>query len=278
MEARRVDELLVYGVWWMTAYDLSNGSERWSVPGLSDEPCVTPVTGEGFVFVSSYNMRINTEVISLPQFDELLKQYDTDGNGGLNREEVRSNESILSRSDADGEGDHPLRMFFRFLDEDRKEELTGEEWKKMFAWLDTFEHANALVAIRPGEGEGGEAQIAWQHPRGVPECPSPLYYEGRVYLVKNGGMVTCLDAETGELKYQGRLDSRGPCYSSPVAGDGKIYTASARGVVTVFEAADTLKVLARNDLGERIMATPALLDGKVYVRTEEKLYAFGTME
>ena len=273
-----VDEVVVYGVWWMKAYDLLDGSELWSVPGLTDEPCITPVTGEGLVFITSYNMKTNPEVIGLPEFDDLLEQYDLDEDDQLTLEEVRSNESILSRIDADGEGDHPLRGFFRYLDEDRDGKLTVQEWGKMIAFLDAFEHANALLAIRPG-GEGERAaEIVWQHHRGVPECPSPLYYEGLVYLVKNGGIVTCLEAKTGELQYHARLDSGGPYYSSPVVGDGKIYAASARGVVTVFEVGDSLKVMAQNDLGERIMATPALVDGRVYVRTDQNLYAFGVAE
>ena len=69
-----VTEVLVYGVWWLTAYDLRDGSERWSVPGLTDEPIVTPVTGDGLVYLTSYNMRTNPEVIGLPEFDELLAQ------------------------------------------------------------------------------------------------------------------------------------------------------------------------------------------------------------
>ena len=68
---------------------------------------------------------------------------------------------------------------------------------------------------------------------------------------------------------------RGDYYASPVAGDGKIYVASQRGVVAVLRAGDTLDVLARNDLGEPILATPAIVDGKLYVRTEGHLYAFG---
>ena len=68
--------------------------------------------------------------------------------------------------------------------------------------------------------------------------------------------------------------SRGPCYSSPVAGDGKIYTCSARGRVTVLRAGDQLEILARNDLGDRIMATPALVEGTIYLRTERTLCAF----
>lgn len=273
-QAQGVQELLVFGKWWLTAYDLSDGSQRWSVPGLSDEPIVTPVMGEGLVFVSSYNMGTNTEVLGLPAWEVLLQECDSDGDGKLTPAEAQKNTSILSRADADGQGDHPLAGFFRFLDKDKNGELVASEWQGIFDWLGGFEHLNALVAIRPGSEERS-AEIVWQHAKGVPECPSPLYYKGRIYLVKNGGTFSCLDAKTGELKYQGRTGARGPIYGSPVAGDDKIYCASKRGVISVLQAGDTLKVLALNDLGEEIMSTPALAEGKVYVRAAEHLYAFG---
>ena len=94
-------------------------------------------------------------------------------------------------------------------------------------------------------------------------------------MVKNGGIISCLVAGTGELKYQDKLRAGGPYYSSPVVGDGKIYIASARGVVSVFEPGDDLNILAHNEIKERIMATPAIIDGKIYLRTENNLYAFG---
>lgn len=272
------DELLVYGAFRLTAYDPKTGRERWSVPGLADEPCITPVTGKGLVFITSYNMRTNPEVIGLPKFDVLLSQYDADENGRLSRSEVKDNKSILSRSDADGEGDHPLRGFFRFLDRDRSGELDKKEWQRMFAWLNTFKHLNALIAIRPGDGKDRGAEIAWQHARGVPECPSPLYYDGRVYLVKNGGMVTCVAATDGSVAFEGRLGARGPYYASPIVADDKIYAASARGVITVLAPGPKLRILARNSLDARIMATPAAVGRHLYVRTDQHLYAFAKPE
>ncbi|MEW6071832.1 MAG: PQQ-binding-like beta-propeller repeat protein [Planctomycetota bacterium] len=272
-----IDQVLVLGVWWLTAYDLADGKELWSVPGLTDEPIVTPAVGEDLVYVTSYNMGKSPEVIGLPAFSTVLAECDADANGVLSLAEARTNRSILSRSDADGEGDHPLAIFFSFLDEDRDGSLTEQEYQKIFAWLAGFQHANAVVAVRPA-GPGRAAEIVWQDGEGVPECPSPLYYRGRLYFVKNGGLVSCLDGRTGALVYRARLGSAGPCYASPVAGDGKIYSASARGVVTVFAAGDKLAVLAQNDLRTRIMATPALALGHVYVRTDSELLAFGPVE
>jgi len=270
-----IDEIIIYGIWWMKAYDLKDGSERWSLPGFTDEPIITPVYGDGLVFTTSYNMKNNPEVIGLPLFDDLLEEYDKDGDGELTQEEVRPNKSILSRYDADGEGDHPLRGFFRFLDVDKSGKIAVEEWAKMLNYINSFKQENALMAIKLSADKDTEPEVVWKYHYGVPECPSPMYYDGRIYMLKNGGIISCLVAKTGELKYQGKLGAGGPYYSSPVVGDGKIYVASRRGVVTVFEPGDDLNVLARNDLKEKIMATPAIVDGKIYVRTENHLYAFG---
>jgi outer membrane protein assembly factor BamB len=267
-------ELLVYGVGFLTAYDLASGKVRWSVPGLSDEPIVTPAFGAGLVFATSYNMKTNPEVIGLPQFAALVAELDRDGNGTLDRAEVEPNKSVLSRFDADGEGDHPLRMFFRMMDADRSGQVTAKEYERLIAWVDGFSHRNGLLAIRPGDGET-PAEVVWTHERGVPECPSPLFQGARVYMVANGGLVTCVDAQSGAVRFEGRLDAGGPYYASPVAGDGKLYSASARGVVSVLELGDELVVLARNDLGERITATPGLSEGVVFVRTAGGVYAFG---
>ena len=97
-------------------------------------------------------------------------------------------------------------------------------------------------------------------------------------MVKNGGIVTCLDAASGELKYKEELSAGGPYYASPVCADGKIYLTSGRGVITVLEEGGNFKVLAENNLNERIQATPALVDGKVYVRTHKGLSAYGVVK
>jgi outer membrane protein assembly factor BamB len=137
-------------------------------------------------------------------------------------------------------------------------------------------NAARVTAVRPGsKGEVSQTNIAWSERRGVPGVPSPLYYEGRLYTFLNGGIVFCRAAETGKLLYSGRLGELGYYYSSPVAADNKVYIASADGVVVVLEAGEELKILARNELDGPILATPALVDGKIYLRTESHLYAFG---
>jgi outer membrane protein assembly factor BamB len=134
-----------------------------------------------------------------------------------------------------------------------------------------------VMAIRPGgSGEVNTTKVAWsEERRGVPGVPSPLYYEGRLYTFLNGGIAFGRSADTGKLLFSGRIGALGDYYSSPVAADRKVYIGSSEGVITVLEAGDQLKVLANNKLEGGIYATPAIVDGKLYVRTETTLYAFG---
>jgi outer membrane protein assembly factor BamB len=137
-------------------------------------------------------------------------------------------------------------------------------------------NGNRLMAVRPGStGEVAQTNIAWSDRKGVPGVPSPLYYKGRLYTFKDGGLVYCHVADTGKLLYDERLGTLGYYYSSPVAADNRIYIASADGVITVIDAGARLNVLATNKLDGAILATPALAAGNIYVRTESDLYSFG---
>ncbi len=132
-----------------------------------------------------------------------------------------------------------------------------------------------VVAVRPGgKSEVNYTHIAWSEHKGTPGVPSPLYYNGRIYTFQNGGIVYARDAQTGEVVYSGRTGAPGYYYSSPVAADNKIYIASEEGTVSVLDGGAELKILARNKLDGSILATPAILDGKIYVRTDGGLYAF----
>jgi outer membrane protein assembly factor BamB len=113
--------------------------------------------------------------------------------------------------------------------------------------------------------------------RGLPYVASPLFYEGRVYLIKDGGLLSSLDAKTGKPYYlQERIEAPGSYYASPVAADGRIYLASLSGKVTVIKAGgEKPEILHQADFGERVFATPALVGNRIYFRTQRKLYALG---
>lgn len=248
-----------------------DGHDLWSVPGLADEPITIPQILGDLVITTSYNLRTNQEALGLPTFQTLLQECDKNGDQLIDLEESKANKSILSRPDADGQGDHPLRMFFKLLDEDKGGSISETEWPRIHRWMDPWNHANGFVAIRL-DAQGESPQMAWQFDRGVPECPTPLLIGSRLIAVRNGGTVTCVNGHTGELLQQERLAGGGPYYASPVAGDHKIYFASARGDVTIANLQDDkLTVLSKNPIGETIQSTPALCSAGLLLRTDSFL-------
>jgi outer membrane protein assembly factor BamB len=125
-----------------------------------------------------------------------------------------------------------------------------------------------------GKDDATKSQILWQETKAVPEVPSPLVWRHRLYLIRNGGLLACRDLETGKLIYDERLDAPGGYFASPVLVEGRIFLASDRGTVTVVKAGDSFAPLARNDLGEPIIASPAVSDDTLYIRSAGHLWAF----
>jgi outer membrane protein assembly factor BamB len=95
-----------------------------------------------------------------------------------------------------------------------------------------------------------------------------------IFLVKNGGVISTLDPKTGKLHKRDRVPGRGNYYSSSVGGDGKVYVVSQQGELAVISARPEWEVLHTANLDEDVLATPALVDGRIYLRTAGHLYCF----
>jgi len=130
------------------------------------------------------------------------------------------------------------------------------------------------MALRPGgEGDVAVSHVAWKVPSGAPYVSSLVYYDGLIYMTGDVGVLTVADAATGERVYQERI---GGVYSaSPVAGDGKVYLASEDGETIVVAAGRTPRILARNALSARQLASPAISGGRLFIRSDDALYAIG---
>jgi len=103
---------------------------------------------------------------------------------------------------------------------------------------------------------------------------TPLVYRGIVYIVKYNGVLSAYDAKTGQVKYQQRLaDGKSAFTSSPVASDGKVYLASEEGHVYVIAAGPSFEVIAENNMGESVLATPAISEGVLIYRTQGNIIA-----
>lgn len=130
--------------------------------------------------------------------------------------------------------------------------------------------------ITPPEGKDKSESVVWSRTGRGSYMPTPLVYQGLLYVLANNGLLDAYDLRTGEEVYRQRLPTVGSGFSaSPVAADGKLYLSNEDGEVLVVAAGRKFEHLATNPLGELLMATPALSDGVMYVRSSKSLFAVG---
>jgi outer membrane protein assembly factor BamB len=133
--------------------------------------------------------------------------------------------------------------------------------------------AGAEGAVDLKDAGGEQSPIVWTSPRGGPPMASPLLYRGLLYVLdQRGGILTCYDAKTGDVVYKERLPGATGFTASPWAADGKVYCLDGDGTTFVVKEGRTFEVLSKNPLGEMTWASPALVDGSLYLRTLEHLY------
>jgi outer membrane protein assembly factor BamB len=134
--------------------------------------------------------------------------------------------------------------------------------------------SSPFMAIRPGgTGDVATSHVPWRVSSGAPYISSLVYYDGLIYMTGDVGVLTVTDAKTGERVYQERIG--GVYTASPVAGDGKVYLVSEDGETVVVAAGRTPKVLGRNKLNARQLASPAIAGGRLFIRSDDAVYAIG---
>lgn len=258
-------------------YDLKDGRRVWWVSVFSTGTSTVVATDDLVYAAAWFPLGEADQVRPLPDFATLLRRNDKDGNGRISEDELTPDLQILSRPDMPGVPGATVAVgtMFNMFDPDRDGAISEQEWKDALTRLASLRRDHGVVAVK-AQGEGDlTSEIVWREKSAIPEVPSPLLYGNRLYLVRNGGILSCLDALSGKLLYRRRVGTPGPYYASPVAGRGTIYLASADGVIAVIAPGDELEVIARNDLKEEIFATPAIAGNTLYVRTVGHLYAFG---
>lgn len=255
------DEILVPGSFLLTSYDAKTGEKLWWVAGLSFEMKSTPVIHGDTIYVNGYGAPVNDpgNKVTVPSADEVFAEFDKDKDGFLSQAEWPK---------------FTAAFWFDATDLDRNGRLDKDEWAYYRAAL---ESENGMLAIRlGGKGDMTDTAVRWKYQRSVPQLPSPIVYRGVLYMVNDNGIITTLNPDTGELLKQGRLENAlGSHYASPVAADGKVFFSTEDGAVVVVEPDAEIRTRVVNDLGEGIYATPAIEDGRIYVRTTAALYAFG---
>ena len=272
------DKLIVHSARSVQALDPASGKQLW-VAKCATTATSTPILAGNEVIVAAWNKMGEPSLRPpFPSFTQLIDKHDQDGDKTISRQELPTL-WIFHRPEGAEAPMNGATVRFDQVDRDRNRRITKKEWSTSVSQLERFRaryQSHGLLAL-PLENKGpvGNRQIRTLETRGIPEVPSPVSDGKYVYLVKNGGVLTCLDLKTGKRVYKGRTGGRGTHYASPLIAGGHLFATAGDGRISVFTLGPKPKRLAMNEMGERVSATPAIADGVIYVRTHSTLFAFG---
>lgn len=232
---------------------VTTGARIWTHAGMAPAMVASPVvTGDTVVgFGYGYD--------ETPPFAEALKRSDTDGDGRLSIAECGSSAWLIGIARYHG---------------NRDGFIVEPEWITAHAQVVAPSSLVAVSLSRDAAG-GVSARELWRYAKSfVAVVPSPLVLDGLVYTIKNGGILTVLRADTGEVMKIGRVGPPASYSASPIATGGRIYFANEDGIVAVVRAGKDWELIGVNDLDEPIFATPALSGGRIYIRAQTSLFSF----
>jgi len=238
------------------AHAVGTGKRLWTHKGLAPAIVASPVVVGDTVVGFGYGYD------STPPFSDALAKIDSDRDGRLSLRESGDSAWLIGIAKYYG---------------NRDGFVVESEW--IDAWATTIA-PSSLVAVALEKDAAGHVspREIWRYEKSfVAVVPSPLVLDGLVYTIKNGGILTVLSADTGAVVKMGRVGAVPASYSaSPVTAEGRIYLANEDGTVAVLRAGKDWELIAANEIGEPIYATPALSHGRIVVRGAKSLYCFGS--
>ena len=233
----------------IAAYDKTTGQQLWKTarPPSEKAPAAAPKSGWVTPYIWQHDSR--TEIVTMKPGAAI--SYDLDGNELWRLSGVTVAPAASSYA-YDG---------LLYLD--------GGKMRPMFAI-----RPGASGDISPGpDGEPNE-YVVWSRPRAGTYIPTPVAYQGGIYVVNDNGIFTRLDAESGDQTFKARIKASGADFtSSPWAYNGRVFCLSEQGDTYVFEAGEEYKLLHVNVLGDLAMSSPAIVDDRLLIRTEKRLYS-----
>ena len=281
------DDLVVMGNDRLYGYDPDTGLEKWFFKGFTRETIAVPIEGDGKLFAAA-SMRggRGDQQLDPEPFWKAALQFDKNGDQQISKDEISRYFTIPLRPelpvDHPGFGiplpkDNPARLnrqiqFFDWRDQNRDGLWTKQEFTSD---MKIGSGRPLMAAILPGgNGDITSSKLVWELRRGIPEIPSPVYHKNRIYMVRDGGLLTCVDATDGKVIYRERMDAPGQYAASPIIADNHLYCISQQGVVSVIQLGDTLEIKAQSKLPEKCNATPAISNNTIYIRTQNTIRAF----
>ncbi len=257
-EANGQTDVVISGSGFLKGYDPATGVERWSSNSTLRTMMASPVVRDGIIYLSSQSYGDEKRTLKFA----LLEWLDTNQDGKLTKTEIpKEFASRFDASDKNGDGviaDGELDTAFQSA----KNQAGG---------------GNTIQAVRGGgKGDVTKTHVLWNVANKSPSnIVSPVVVGDQLFIVKKGGLSSSFDIKTGKSHWElSRIRNIGDYYASPVAGDGKIFVAGENGFIVVLEQGPKLNILATNDVGESCVATPAIADGRLFVRGRESLFCF----
>ena len=271
------NKLIVHTARSVQALDIASGKQIW-VAKCATTATSTPILAGDEVIVAAWNKMGEPSLRpSFPTFEKLIAAHDKDGDKRISRDEL-PRLWIFHRPEGAEAPHNGATIRFDRVDRNKDGEIDAGEWRAQIRGLEKLRagyKTHGMLAIPLGsKGLVQPKDIRTLAKKGIPEVPSPLCDGTYVYFIKNGGILTCLELKTGRRVYRTRTGGAGTHYASPLIADGKLFTTSGDGRISVLTLGPNPKILATNDLRERVYATPAIVDGTIYVRTHSLLYAF----
>jgi len=253
----------------LSAYSVADGKRVWWVRGLACEMKSIASHDSEYLYINGWGFPQNQpgQQVATISWEEALPKYDKDSDRQIAKTELPT-----------GQGRPPMERLltaaFEAFDMNRDEKLNDKDWE-VFRSMMAAE--NGLLAIRMGgEGDQTASAIRWRYQKPVPQVPSTLLYKGVLYMINDSGILISFDPATGNVIKQGRLHGAIDKYfASPVAADDKVYLIGQGGQVSVLKAMGEWEVLGVNEMDDEVYATPAIADGRIYLRTRSALYSFG---
>lgn len=256
------DQVVIPGSYLMTGYSIRNGEELWSVRGLTWQIKTTAIAHDGTIYATGWAPGADAgQSQPLPPFETAAAEIDANRNGKLEAAELNPSQYKHGGS-------------WRAIDLDDSGAIDPREWG---FYRGRRAARNLTMAVRPGAARGDltDSHVLWRNDKFVPQVSSPLLYDGVLYTIKDGGILTSIDPRSGAIHKTARIPGAiDAYYSSPVAADGKLYIASEKGKLAVIKAGALWEPLHVADFDTGIYATPALAGGRLYLRTAAHLYCF----
>jgi outer membrane protein assembly factor BamB len=271
------DDVVVHCEGFIGGYSIEDGSRSWYVL-VKTHGESTPIVHEDNLYVNTWHYlgHLDYPKVNIGR-DEFVSEYDSNDDSLISRDEFPKALFPVQKSENDGisnESNGKHSEVWSWFDTDKDNFLDKMELQRYLDFCMAIDHG--ILAFKSGgKGNISTSHLLWRETENVAEVPSPLYFKDRIYVIKNGGYISCVNAQTGGLIYKTRIKGTGPYFASPVAAHDQIYLSAHNGKMVVLATGDELKIISTKNFGEKILATPAIVDNKLYIRTDTYLYAFG---